>query len=303
MWLTILVAAAAVVALVIVLFRSDGGVTKGSVIFVAVLAVSIGAYAFMKRGSSLSVQSASSVSAPETPNRPAIANLAAAFQAPVPASLPALSCLDGIAGESVENACEKALFSSADSTAAAVSYAASQISRLAAFGSATAADKIMTPELKALRRTIERDRYGLVAQVLTTRDGCTSTSCPFFQSLTTSDVIAGNMNEKMYDGLVGRYSPFWNAPAPSAQASAVAAPPGPLPGRPVSGDFPSAASIPPVNIMTPEPGAQGTQSSPRQAEGSTQPARAATSPKKLSAQKSREQAPTSLAPQRADDDN
>ena len=81
----------------------------------------------------------------------------------VNASLPALSCVDDLAGESVETACEGALFASPDSVAAAVSYAASQVSSLTAFGDVSAANKVMTPELQALRRAVERDRYGLVA--------------------------------------------------------------------------------------------------------------------------------------------
>ena len=48
------------------------------------------------------------------------------------ASLPALSCIDDLAGETVLAACEKALFGSAESAAAAVSYAASRITRLTA---------------------------------------------------------------------------------------------------------------------------------------------------------------------------
>ena len=44
----------------------------------------------------------------------------------------ALACLDTIAGETVENACEKALFASPEATAAAVSYVAAQLSLLAA---------------------------------------------------------------------------------------------------------------------------------------------------------------------------
>src|SRR5271154_3665491 len=46
------------------------------------------------------------------------------------AALPALSCIDDLAGETVLTACEKSLFGSAESTAAALSYAASQITRL-----------------------------------------------------------------------------------------------------------------------------------------------------------------------------
>ncbi len=313
MWLAIIVAAIIVIGLVIAAVRSEGSLARNAVIFVVVMAIGIAAIISMMRGPGAPVQSASvaltapsAASAPD--RRPASAATGFAFQAPLAASLPALACLDGIAGESVETACEKALFATADSTAAAVSYTAAQITRLASFGNATAADTIMTPDLRALRRTIERDRYGLVAQVLMTRDGCTSTACAFFPSLTSTDQIAGNMSERLYDGLVGRYAPLWNATASSGASSApiaaLGAPSGPQ-GRPLSGDFPSASSIPPVNIMTPEPAAQGAQSAPRQPDANAPSARAnaPAAPKKSSAQKSRAQAPTSLAPGQAADDN
>ena len=58
-----------------------------------------------------------------------------------------LSCIDDLAGEAVLAACEKALFGSAETVAAAVSYAASQITRLAAVGDVATANKAMTPEL------------------------------------------------------------------------------------------------------------------------------------------------------------
>lgn len=309
MWLAIIAAAVVIVVLIVVAVRSEGSFPKGAVIFVAVIGIGIAAFAFMTRAPSASSPAASSAvaSMPVVPDRRASTNIPPVLlPASQPASLPALSCLDGIAGESVESACEKALFASAESTAAAVSYAAGQITRLASFGTAAAADKIMTPDLSALRRTIERDRYGLIAQVLASRDGCTAAACPFFASLTNTSQISGNMNERLYDGLVGRYSPFWNAPAVQAAAPATPPMPGPMPGRPVSGDFPSASSIPPVNIMTPEPSAQGTQSNPKRVEGNTVPARATDAPtaqKKTTGQKSRAQAPTSLAPAQADDDN
>lgn len=314
MWLAIIVAAVVVVGLVIAVVRSEGPVPKGGIIFASVLAIGIAAYAMISRGPSTPVLSppsapASSVAVSVPDRRPAATGGSYAFQAPLAASLPALACLDGIAGESVENACEKALFATADSTAAAVSYTAAQITRLSSFGDASAADKIMTPDLSALRRTIERDRYGLVAQVLMTRDGCTSTACAFFSSLTNTAQIGGNMNERLYDGLVGRYAPFWNLSASTAVVAPPPAAPGPSsgpPGRPMSGDFPSASSIPPVTIMTPEPAAQGAQSAPRSADSGTASTRvpaAPSAPKKTSAQKSRAQAPTSLAPAQADDDN
>ena len=57
------------------------------------------------------------------------------------AALPALSCIDDLAGETVLTACEKALFGSAESAAAALSYAASQITRLTALGDVAAANR------------------------------------------------------------------------------------------------------------------------------------------------------------------
>ena len=168
------------------------------------------------------------------------------------AALPALSCIDDLAGETVLAACEKALFGSPESAAAAVSYAASQITRLTAFGDVAAANKSTTPELQALRRAVERDRYGLMAYVLAARDHCTPSDCAAFRSLTDRRQIAANMDERVYDGLVARYALVWNAPAASAPAGALA--PTMPTGRPTNADFPSAASTPPVSIMTPEPG-------------------------------------------------
>lgn len=305
MWLTIAAAGFFAVVLLVTLFRAERSVANGALTVITLLAIGIAVTSMMRASSVVSGQSGD----PKSSGQAA-------------ASLPALACLDGLAGESVETACEKALFASADSVAAGVSYTAAQISRLAAFGNAATANSAMTPELSALRRTIERDRYGLVAQVLRTREGCTlSSPCPFFQSLTNSAQISSNMSENLYDGFVSRYAPLWNAPPAVATTGAGPAPLAalgtvPPPGRPVSGDFPSSASIPPINIMTPEPAAQGTQASQRPAEpGASPPARSApaavinpqpappAAAKKAAPQKSRAQAPVQLAPPKESDDN
>jgi hypothetical protein len=120
-----------------------------------------------------------------------------------------------------------------------------------------AANKVMTPSLRALRRAVERDRFGMVAHVLATRDECTLSKCAFFASLTNTAQIANNMNERVYDGLVAKHAPVWGQPVPALPpvAGVVALPGEPErpTGKPVSGDFPSSASIPPVSIMAPEP--------------------------------------------------
>ncbi len=249
MWLTVAAAGFFAIVLLVTLFRAERSVANGALTVITLLAIGIAVATMMRASGEGSARQAADIGS-------SIHSTAA---------LPALSCLDGLAGESVENACEKALFASADSAAAAVSYTAAQVTRLASFGKVAAADKVMTPELNALRRTIERDRFGLVAHVLMTRDGCSlSAPCPFFQSLTNSAQISSNMTDKVYDGLVDQHVAAWSAP-PVATGSAGA----PLAalgtvqptGRPVSGDFPSAASIPPISIMSPEPAAQRSQSS------------------------------------------
>ena len=168
------------------------------------------------------------------------------------AALPALSCIDDLAGETVLTACEKALFGSADAAAAAVSYAAAKISRLTAFGDVAAANKKLSFELLTLRRAVERDRYGVMAQVMVTRDQCTPSQCAVFRALSDSRQIMANMTERTYDGLIARYAPAWNAPAAAGPVAAFGSS---IPtGKPTNADFPTAASTPPVNIMTPEPG-------------------------------------------------
>ena len=85
------------------------------------------------------------------------------------------------------------------------------------------------------------------------RDHCTPSECAAFRSLTDRHQIAANMDERVYDGLVSRYAPSWNAPAAPAGAVAALSPSMPT-GKPTNAEFPTAASTPPVSIMTPEPG-------------------------------------------------
>ena len=88
----------------------------------------------------------------------------------------ALPCLDAIAGDVVEDACEKAIFASPEATAAAVSYVAAQLSLLASAGDHAPRT---APRLWAaqLRHAIEADRFGIAAHVLSVSGGCTSDQC------------------------------------------------------------------------------------------------------------------------------
>lgn len=173
-------------------------------------------------------------------------------------SHPALACLDDLAGETVLAACEKVVFGSPDAVAVAVLHTASRLGRLIAAGDVSAADKVMTPELAALRRSIERDRYGLVAYVLATKERCQPAECAAYAALTDHKLIAANMEERLYEAHVQRYAANWGStPAAALPASALnpmAGLPASVPtGKPTNAEFPTSASIPPVSIMTTEP--------------------------------------------------
>ena len=96
----------------------------------------------------------------------------------------ALACLDANAGEAVERACEKALFATPESVAAAVAYVSAKLTLLAdGLDYARRVDGAYAAQLEGLRRAAETDRFGLVAHVLATRDGCTAESCATFKLL------------------------------------------------------------------------------------------------------------------------
>jgi hypothetical protein len=249
MWLTLAAAGFFGVVVLITLLRAEKSVANGALTVIALLAVGI-AVAVTIRG--FGAGGAGMIGS----NRSA---------APMVASLPALACVDDLAGEAVLTSCEKVLFGSPETVAAALSYAASQITRLTAFGDVGAANESMTPELAALRHAVEHDRYGLMAYVLAVRDRCSPSDCAAFRSLTDRRQIAANMDEKLYESQIARYALTWNLPLPAPSLPVAALVPGVPTGKPTNAEFPSAASTPPVSIMTPEPGVATTSSAPRAA--------------------------------------
>lgn len=244
MWMTLAAAGFFGLILLITLLRAEKSVANGALTVITLLSIAIAGAATVRVYGPLGQ---------ETPATEARTQAAA-----VTASLPALSCLDDLAGDAVATGCEKALFGAPDTAAAAVAYTASRIDRLTALGDAATAEKSLTLDMKVLRKALEHDRYGLVAQVLVARDGCTQFDCPAFRSLTDQQQVAANMDSHLYDQLVARYAPTWNAPATApgalpANAALAGLPPSMPTGKPTNAEFPSASSTPPVSIMTPEP--------------------------------------------------
>lgn len=178
---------------------------------------------------------------------------APASEAPAQAAEPAMACLDGLAGDKVEAACEPALFASPAMSAAALSYVAGQLSRLEA---ARGTPKAESTEIYVIRRTLEADRFGLVARVMASRDNCTPTQCASFELLGNSSNVVRNMQAGTYQALIDRHAAAWSGPALASAPATMpqVAPPAPS-GSASSVEFPNAASIPPVSIMNAEPGA------------------------------------------------
>lgn len=290
-WATLIVAGFAALVLLVVLMRGEPSAAGGTLAVIALLAIVVAAVTVL-RGTGES-------------RDPGPLAVAAAQPA---TSLPALACLDELAGDAVQAACERVLFGSPDHVAAAVSYVAAQIGRLTALGKAATAE----PEAKALRNAVQRDRYGFAAHVLVTRDGCTPSACAAFQAFTDTSRIVANMNTRAYGDFVSRYMPTWSA-APVAPAvvggagasTIVGLPPSAPTGRPTTIDFPTSDSIPPVSIMSGEPtspAASAAPAAPPAARAPTPQPRPVPPPAKRQS-KSPPAAPVQLAPSAPGGDN
>ena len=264
LWLLLAVVGFFGLVLLATLLRAERSIANGTLAAITVMAIAIVIIVLFRSSTS------SEIAAP----------------APSPqnaASLPALACLDDLAGETVLTACERMLFASPDMAAAAVAYTASQLSRLKSYGDVATANRVMTPDLDALRRAVERDRYGLVAYVLSVRDRCKPEQCAAYRSLTDHRQIAVNMTERTYETAIDKYAANWNAPPVSPGAASLMAPTQ-VPGKPTNADFPTASSIPPISIMSPEPPAAAASRSPA---SPAAPAPAATPKKQPAAPKKR----------------
>ncbi len=188
------------------------------------------------------------------------------------APVSALACLDALAGDALDEACEKAIFANPESVAAAVSLMAARLSLLReGLALAATADGVYEHAIADLRRSLEQDRFGFAAQALAAREQCTPESCEALSLLKHPDRVAANLKDRRFEIFVGRHVAEWMGRPSAAAVAANAAQKQPVTTGGVSAaqppvtpatssvnvDFPSAASIPPVSIMNNEPGAAG----------------------------------------------
>ena len=158
-----------------------------------------------------------------------------------------LACLGTIPDASLQASCEKALFSSAEATTAALSYVAAQLSLLDAAKHLRATGDVLAD----VRRAVEADLFGVAAHVLATSHGCTPQSCERLALLNDPRRVKANLAEGLFVRQVRKH--MAESPVPTA---ALQTPPSPVPPpKPPSSNIyiPSAASIPPVSIMAAEP--------------------------------------------------
>jgi hypothetical protein len=164
-----------------------------------------------------------------------------------------LACLDALAGQAVETACERQLFTSPASVAAATSFVARRLELLTAvlaYDKRGAGD--IDAVLRPLRRSLEADRFGFLAHVLALRDGCTSENCKALALLDDPGRVRANLSAQTFDHRIEHYADIW-AKAPDGALVDAGQPGGQPSHKIVNIDFPTAASIPPVSIMNPEP--------------------------------------------------
>jgi hypothetical protein len=238
------VAAALIVALLVIAIVRAGLTGLGGLIFrVAVLAVAIVlGWSFLNRAGEHD----------RADERRALDQRAADLVGRAIAPGSTIACLEATSGEIVEGGCERSVFGSPETLAAATSYVAARLALLSdAHDFATRRDTNYETNIAGLRRMIAADRYGLASQVLAARDGCTADNCDAFNLVYDDKRLRANLREGTYDQLVGRYSVSW--PARAYRPLASTAPGAPV--TPPSGNvqFPSSQSIPPVSIMNNEP--------------------------------------------------
>jgi len=168
-----------------------------------------------------------------------------------------LACLER-ATEALQASCAQSLFASPGVISSAGIYIAS---RLDAMKAARRYSGPRTPQfddaVATLERSLQEDPFGLAADILVRREGCTAERCEAFSLFADPARLADNIRNKTFDANVARYTAAWGAPQSAAPAGL------PLPALTPGGEtrapipdkyeLPSAASIPPVSIMTDEP--------------------------------------------------
>ena len=198
---------------------------------------------------------------------------------------PVLACLVAETDETIDAACEKVLFSRPEYLAAAMNYLSEGMVLLKNSYPPSGARAAIAVELDSVRSILQRDKFGVLANLLLTHERCSVQSCDSFQLFSDLTRIRDNMAGRVFQKRIAQYSEYARNPAtpvvaPAANQLAATAPPTlPLDPRYV---LPSSNSIPPISIMNEEesPGAAPvSRRAPQVVPAATPPKQAPARPK------------------------
>jgi hypothetical protein len=210
-WLAGAGAAALAVSLLLAIKRAGGVALISSLFRVGLIALGVLAvwlYVEQRGGSTTGSNPAS--------ERRSLNDRKAALMAGAIAPGSALSCLDEIAGETVEAACEKAVFASPEAVAAHINYVMSQLALLNERATyAERGDASYAAELAPLRSALELDRFGIVAHVLGNQ-GCTPENCDALMRFHDSSKVLANLHNHTFEEEVKKHAAIWGRPADDA---------------------------------------------------------------------------------------
>jgi hypothetical protein len=217
----------------------------------------------------------------------------------------ALACLEPTASEAVLDACDKGLFASAEATAAAVAYVSAQLSLLTGARQHAKASGVSYPKLlTALRQVVEADRFGIVAHLFA-QAGCSASQCALFALLQDANRVKVNLAERPFEKRLETRAAEWSnrsLASASGPVSPVDSSLGTAPVKvPIKLFFPSAASIPAINIIASEPPApqraqEAAASTDNTAARSGKPVQATPPRRQASAVDGAPQGPLQIAP-------
>ena len=141
----------------------------------------------------------------------------------------ALGCLNALVDDRVSESCEQAIFATPQTTANAISYIEARLRLLnSVLDFSRKSDRDFADSFADLRRSIERDRFGIVAHVLATRDHCTADNCPFLAQLHDDSMVKADLNQDAFNEFILRYAAVWDKKTASEFPFAFA-PPAALP--------------------------------------------------------------------------
>ncbi len=253
-WLAWAGAATLAVSLLLAIKRAGGVALISSLFRVALIAVGVLAVwlSVEQRGSSPTGSNLGS-------ERRSLDDRKAALMAGAIAPGSALSCLDEIAGETVEARCEMAVFASPEVVAADINYVTAQLALLNVGTTyAERGDASYAAELAPLRTALELDRFGIVAHVLG-HQGCTPENCDALMRFHDPSKVLANLRNHTFEEEVKKYTAIWDR-----RPHGVAEPE-------VSQKYEVPPSNPPVSVMAPEAPSPREATAPESSEAVPQP--------------------------------